>query len=57
VEIEVTKSNRLIASLDVIRRSPLARISSDQKDDVVHRIVDREADSLSVDVAAFNSAI
>jgi hypothetical protein len=57
VETAPARTDRFVASLDTIRRTPLTQISTDQVVEIVHRIVHEEPDSPTVAVALFGSSI
>jgi hypothetical protein len=57
VETVSVHTNRLVASLDDIRRTPLDRIPTSKVTDVVRRVVKRESDPPMVEVATFGSCI
>ena len=49
--------NELVTSLEHVQRTPLDLLPVDQVDDIVHGILDQEADQRPVGVARFGSAI
>jgi len=55
ITTDANTNDDLGASLEDIQRTPLDRLSSDQVDNVVRRIVDDESEAVCV--AAFNSSI
>ena len=57
MEPVANRSNRLVASLEEIRRTPLDLISQDQAKDVVRDVIKWGTHHVPVEVARFNSSI